>query len=361
VAQRKTSKIFLFSQSVVDWYDDNGRKALPWKSKRIAKKHRPYHIWLSEVMLQQTQVTTVIPYYQRFIKAFPNLKALANATQDEVLALWAGLGYYARGRNLHKAAQSMWQEYKAIPNDFDALLKQSGIGRSTAGAIMAQAYDQQFPILDGNVKRVLARYHSVEGWPGKTTVAKELWSLAETHTPKNRVADYTQAIMDLGALVCKRSKPLCDECPLRKKCVAYKTDRQTELPTSKPKKEKPLKSVHVLCLIYKDEVLLEQRPPSGIWGGLWSLPEFASLQNMDDYLQDTFNKNESNTDSLESFRHMFSHYHLDIYPHVLTLSAKMYKSYNTLVQESSQTFFPLGNERAVGVPAPMQRLLENLI
>ncbi len=361
------SESFLFPQAVLAWYDEYGRKSLPWKQKRIAKKHRAYHIWLSEVMLQQTQVATVIPYYWRFIKAFPSIEKLATASQDEVLSLWTGLGYYARGRNLHKAAQQMWQDYQAIPNDFAALLSMPGIGRSTAGAIMAQAFDSSYPILDGNVKRVLARFHAVEGWPGKSAVAKKLWQYAEDHTPGERVADYTQAIMDLGALVCTRSKPKCNECPLTKKCSAFKSGRQALYPTSKPKKEKPVKSVHVLCLLAGSSasqqhvdmdhlVLLEQRPPTGIWGGLWSFPEFETLQMLDAHLAQAFGLNEADLESLASFRHSFSHYHLDIQPHVLRLSNTMP---NYKVSESEQ-FFVLSDSLKLGLPAPIQKLLRQL-
>jgi len=362
-------KTAYFSQAVLEWYDEYGRKALPWKRQSIAKKHRPYYIWLSEVMLQQTQVATVIPYFRRFTKQYPSLQKLAQATQNDVLNLWAGLGYYARGRNLHKAAQSMWAEYQAIPNDYDALLNQPGIGRSTAGAIMAQAFQQRYPILDGNVKRVLARFHTVAGWPGKSSVAKVLWKHSEQHTPAERVAAYTQAIMDLGALICTRSKPQCQVCPLRKKCSAYKLKTQSEYPASKPKKEKPIKSVHVLCELVvakrSKKVSLLQRPPSGIWGGLWSFPEFESLQLLEEYLERHYGKNESDLESLEAFRHTFSHYHLDIHPHVLSLSPKMYQGQvaNIIAEEAAEhsvQLFDLSQPINVGLPAPMQKLLEQI-
>lgn len=342
------------------WYDKFGRKSLPWKAKSIPKKDRPYHIWLSEVMLQQTQVTTVIPYYQKFVNSFPNLKTLASATQDDVLAHWSGLGYYARGRNLHKAAVSMWQNNQSVPDDYEALLALPGIGQSTAGAIMAQAFNQSYPILDGNVKRVLARYFAVEGWYGVSAVGKQLWSHSSAITPKDRVADYTQAIMDIGALVCKRSKPLCDKCPLQKKCIAFKTNRTSELPHSKPKKEKPIKAAHVLCLVDKQTVYLQQRPPTGIWGGLWSFPEFASQDILDEYLEDRFSEVPELL-QLESFRHTFSHYHLNIHPYVLQLSDKIAANQiNFQVQDSLAKYFPLQGELEVGIAAPVKRLLEDL-
>ncbi len=349
-----------FSKEVLAWYEQFGRKSLPWKLSSIPKKDRPYHIWLSEVMLQQTQVTTVIPYYQKFIGSFPNLETLASATQDDVLAHWSGLGYYARGRNLHKAAIDMWENFRAVPDDFDTLLALPGIGPSTAGAIMAQAFNQSYPILDGNVKRVLARYFAVEGWYGVSAVGKKLWKHSSDVTPKERVADYTQAIMDIGALVCKRSKPLCEKCPLQTNCLAFNSNRISELPTPKPKKEKPIKQAYVLCVLDRQTVYLQQRPPTGIWGGLWSFPEFDSKQKLINFLEKNFSR-QSEFDTLESFRHTFSHYHLDIHPHVLQLSDKIAMNQSIhQIQDSSAKYFPLQGELEVGIAAPVKRLLEDL-
>ena len=339
------------------WYDQYGRKSLPWKSEAIPLAHRPYHIWLSEVMLQQTQVTTVLPYYQRFINSFPSLESLAQATQDEVLALWSGLGYYARGRNLHKAAQLMWQNHQSIPNNFETLLSMPGIGRSTAGAIMAQAFQQSYPILDGNVKRVLARYHAVEGWYGKSVVANELWVHSENYTPEERIADYTQAIMDMGALLCTRTKPKCEQCYLRNECVAFQSDRVSKYPFSKPKKDKPVKQAYLLCVLEKGEVLLEQRPPTGIWGGLWPFPEFQSQEELFLTLNDDYKTNESNQRALESFRHTFSHYHLDIHPHVVSVSDKMSTS---RIMDTNSRYFALNQKLDVGIAAPVERILQEL-
>ena len=350
-----------FAKHVLSWYDTHGRKSLAWKSQEIPVLHRPYHIWLSEVMLQQTQVTTVIPYYQKFISKFPTLESLADSNQDEVLALWSGLGYYARGRNLHKAAQLMWESHQAIPNNFDALLSMPGIGRSTAGAIMAQAFHKPFAILDGNVKRVLARYYAVEGWYGQSAVGKELWAYSESITPQERIADYTQAIMDLGALLCTRSKPQCGQCPLSSKCIAYKTQQVEKFPYSKPKKVKPVKQAYLLCVVNEDRVLLEQRPPSGIWGGLWSFPEFDNNEDLLDFLKTEYQKNTSEIHRLESFRHTFSHYHLDIHPHILRVSDKILslnKRFN--VQDSSSRFFSITAEPDVGIATPVKRLLNDL-
>lgn len=345
-----------FTEKVLAWFDQNGRKSLPWKSTSIAPEHRPYRIWLSEVMLQQTQVTTMLPYYQRFIEQFPTLESLALGTLDEVLALWSGLGYYARGRNLHKAAVLMWQEHQAVPDNFDELLALPGIGRSTAGAIMAQAFHQPYPILDGNVKRVLARYHAVEGWYGTRAVSDQLWSLSIEHTPDKRVADYTQAIMDIGALLCTRSKPVCDNCNLSTDCRAFQTGRTSELPTPKPKKIKPVKQVHVLCFLDNNKVMLEQRPPSGIWGGLWSFPEFRSQVDLHAHLVDNLNADTTHSVAMDSFRHTFSHYHLDIHPHVIRVSDKM----STQVNDSTSRYFSLSEKLGVGIAAPVKRLLDDL-
>jgi len=348
-----------FATAVLTWYDEFGRKSMPWKAKSIPQKNKPYHIWLSEVMLQQTQVSTVIPYYEKFVSSFPTLKHLAQSTQDEVLAHWSGLGYYARGRNLHKAASIMWQDYGTVPNNYEQLLALPGIGQSTAGAIMAQAFDQSYPILDGNVKRVLARYFAVEGWYGISAVGKKLWSHSLRVTPKARVADYTQAIMDIGATVCKRRNPLCDRCPLQNKCLALKTDRIAELPHPKPKKEKPVKQIYILCLMDKQQVLLEQRPPVGIWGGLWSFPEFESSKALHAYLSSLLKLDLVFSQTLDSFRHTFSHYHLDIHPHILQLSDKMSLP-NNVVQDSALKYFPIQHELEVGIAAPVKRILEDL-
>ncbi|MBT8141273.1 MAG: A/G-specific adenine glycosylase [Gammaproteobacteria bacterium] len=345
-----------FSQQILKWFDAHGRHNLPWKDPVIPKPMRAYHIWLSEVMLQQTQVTTVIPYYQRFVAAFPSLQKLAQASQDEVLSLWSGLGYYARGRNLHKAAQQMWSEHKTVPNDFETLLALPGIGRSTAGAIMAQAYNAPYAILDGNVKRVLARYYAVQGWYGVSAVGKQLWQYSETLAPKKRVADYTQAIMDLGATLCTRSKPKCTACPIAKQCVAFQTDRVAEFPHKKPKKQKPVKQVYVLCLVDDGSVLLQQRPPTGIWGGLWSFPEFEDVTSLHAHIQDQVSQED--IQELESFRHTFSHYHLDIHPHVVMSSDKMAPAN---VMDAQSRFFNLHQQPEVGIAAPVKRIMQSLL
>ena len=254
------------TKALLSWHTKHGRHDLPWQNTTDA-----YRIWLSEIMLQQTQVTTVIPYYERFIASYPSITDLAKAELDQVLHLWTGLGYYARARNLHKTAQIISADHNGVfPTDFEQVLALPGIGRSTAGAILAFSQGQHFAILDGNVKRVLARFYAVEGWYGKKQVETQLWELSELNTPKKNIQHYTQAILDFGATLCRRSKPLCIECPFQTDCQAFINDRVKELPHSKPKTTKPIKQTTMLLIQNdKGEVLLQRRPPAGIWGGLW--------------------------------------------------------------------------------------------
>ena len=307
-----------FSRQALEWFDKNGRKHLPWQ-----QDVSPYKVWLSEVMLQQTQVTTVIPYFERFMQRFPTIGALADAEQDEVLNLWTGLGYYARARNLHKAARAIVEQHKGVfPVDFDQVLALPGIGRSTAGAILSLSLGQHHAILDGNVKRVLSRFMAVEGWPGQKTVENALWQLAEAFSPADRIANYNQVMMDLGAMVCTRSRPKCDTCPLQAKCQAKKLERVQDFPGSKPKKEKPIKFTYMLLMKHDEQVYMYQRPATGIWGGLYSFPEYQSLDEVELELR-SFGIAEQYEDlemaEDELFRHTFSHYHLDIQPIVLAL------------------------------------------
>ena len=306
-----TVKDAAFADQVLAWFDQNGRHDLPWQKNRS-----PYRVWLAEVMLQQTQVATVIPYYQKFLAKFPDHHSLAQASLDEVLKLWAGLGYYTRARNLHKAAVLIEQQYQGqFPEQFADVLALPGIGPSTAGAILAQSLGQRHAILDGNVKRVLSRYFEVEGWAGKKVVENVLWQKAEACTPDSRLADYTQAMMDLGATVCTRSSPDCEHCPLAPHCLALKNQRVNELPTPRPKKQIPVKTVRMLMLTNnKGEILLEKRPPTGIWGGLWSLPELALEQDIALHCEQRWGYQIEGVEDQLAFRHTFSHYHLDITP-----------------------------------------------
>ena len=298
-----------FSTAVLNWYEQYGRKTLPWQIEKS-----PYHVWLSEVMLQQTQVATVIPYFKRFIEHFPQITDLALAPIDDVLHLWTGLGYYARARNLHKAAQVVSEKFHGqFPSQFDDVVALPGVGRSTAGAILSLSQNQHYAILDGNVKRVLTRYFAIDGWPGNKSVENKLWQLSEQVTPKQDVAKFNQAMMDIGAMVCTRSKPKCSLCPLHRDCIAYQTDSWQQYPTKKPKTTIPEKSAYFLMLENNYAIWLEKRPPSGIWGGLYCLPQFATEQALVDWLV-ARGITTTPLKQLVAFRHTFSHFHLDIIP-----------------------------------------------
>src|SRR5690606_30666830 len=296
-----------FAQRVLVWFDQHGRKHLPWQQGIT-----PYRVWLSEIMLQQTQVATVIPYFERFVARFPDVQSLAAAPIDDVLHLWTGLGYYARARNLHRCAQTIVRDHAGeFPQTVAALSELTGIGRSTAGAIVSIAYQKPAAILDGNVKRVLARHYVVSGWPGETQTLKQLWEHAEHHTPKKRTHHYTQAMMDLGATICTRTKPACLLCPLQGTCRAYAEQSVSAYPGKKPKEIMPVKSVQLLMLRNPGgDIYLQQRPPQGIWGGLWSFPEIASDIDVRAYAEDNFSKIVSH-EIWDTYRHTVSHYHLD--------------------------------------------------
>jgi A/G-specific adenine glycosylase len=305
-------RIASFSTRVLDWYDIHGRHDLPWQQPRT-----PYRVWIAEIMLQQTQVGTVIPYYLRFMQTFADIDTLAAASLDHVLEHWSGLGYYSRARNLHKAARIIASVHGGeVPENIEQLLALPGIGQSTAAAILAQALDQRHAILDGNVKRVLCRYHAIEGWPGKTGVMKQLWQRAEQHTPVERVADYTQAIMDLGATLCKRSTPRCEQCPLIADCAAYRQQSVEQYPSPRPKKILPIRAARLLLVIdsASGKFLLEKRPPTGIWGGLWSLPEAGVDEEIVQLCHQRWGLKVLNNEDCDMFRHTFSHYHFQITP-----------------------------------------------
>jgi A/G-specific adenine glycosylase len=297
--------------ALLRWFDRFGRKHLPWQQDRTA-----YRVWISEIMLQQTQVITVIPYFQRFMERFPSVAALAAAPLDAVLHAWTGLGYYARARNLHRAAQQIVERHAGdFPATFDAVQAMPGIGRSTAGAVLALATDQRFPILDGNVKRVLTRFFGVAGFPGEKAIEDRLWLLADAATPSDRVADYTQAIMDLGATVCVRSRPKCDECPLAFGCIARIEGRQQSLPTPRPKRARRHREAYALIVQRSDgAVLLEKRPPSGIWGGLWTFPQFETRTAADQWLAADDSAASLECEELPSYAHAFTHFDLTLRP-----------------------------------------------
>jgi len=341
-----------FADKLLHWYRLHGRHDLPWHRNRNA-----YRVWVSEIMLQQTQVTTVIPYFQAFMARFPDVHSLASAPADDVLGHWSGLGYYARARNLHRAAKQVVNEFGGeFPEDQQKLESLAGIGRSTAAAIVTQAFGKRATILDGNVKRVLARYHAVPGWPGHTAVLNRLWEHAESHTPEAKVKDYTQAIMDLGALVCTRSKPRCETCPVNDGCLAYARDEIRLYPGSKPKKEKPEKTTWILILEDAEgRILLERRPPSGIWGGLWSLPELDPAYGADE-LQDAcaseLGLSCHSPELIRGFRHTFSHYHLHIQPVHLPVASSTHAA-----DSDRHRWLHRHEALSLGLPAPIRSLL----
>jgi len=342
-----------FAQAILSWYDNFGRKELPWQQEKTL-----YKVWLSEIMLQQTQVTTVIPYFERFLQRFPTITHLAQAQQDEVLHLWTGLGYYARARNLHKAAQIVHQQYQGeFPQNIEEVNALPGVGRSTAAAVLSSVLKQPHAILDGNVKRTLSRSFAVEGWPGKKEVENRLWQIAEEHTPATDVDKYNQAMMDMGALVCTRSKPKCTLCPVESLCEAKKQHKQLDYPGKKPKKEKPVKQSWFIILYHDNQVWLEQRPQVGIWGGLYCFP-----QNEDSAIQQQLDSRVVRDEDIEqqrtliTFRHTFSHYHLDITPVLIKLNKQP-----ALVMEGSQgLWYNISQPEEVGLAAPVKQLIESL-
>lgn len=342
-----------FASRLVSWFDSSGRHDLPWQHPRS-----PYRVWLSEIMLQQTQVQTVIPYFERFVSALPDLPSLAAAEPDDVIALWAGLGYYARARNLHKAAQVCVERHDGeLPRDFDALAALPGIGRSTAGAILAQAHGLRYAILDGNVKRTLCRFHGIDGWPGSSAVEKKLWDLAEAHLPEERLVDYSQAIMDFGATLCTRSDPSCVLCPLQVDCVALQEGRVEQLPESKP--GKPLPERRTMMLVLRDpedRVLLARRPASGVWSGMWSLPEVADHDEARDFVQRHADVDFDLNTPLALIEHTFSHYRL----HIAPLLWQAARAGDRIADADQLRWQPLASLHDVGLPAPVKKLLAGL-
>ncbi len=342
-----------FSQNLLAWFEQNGRKNLPWQSPPT-----PYRVWVSEIMLQQTQVQTVIPYYERFLQRFPDVEALARATLDEVLRLWSGLGYYARARNLHKAAKQICDRFDGrFPESLEQLQALPGVGRSTAGAILALAMQKRQPILDGNVKRVLTRYHAIEGWPGKASIEKQLWQLADWHTPEENVSAYTQAIMDLGAILCTRKLPDCDRCPVSDECEARRMGRQSAFPTPRPKKDLPVKKKRFLILSHPvGGILLEKRASSGIWGGLWSLPECDHGIDLYHFCRERFGCAIESCEELDMVRHTFSHFRLEITPVKLKIKAMP----ASIRDEERFRWIDKEQQEPLGMATPVIRILKSL-
>ncbi|MCX4160499.1 MULTISPECIES: A/G-specific adenine glycosylase [Paraburkholderia] len=345
-----------FAARLIAWQRQHGRHDLPWQNTRD-----PYRIWLSEIMLQQTQVSTVIPYYARFLARFPDVAALAAAPLDDVMALWAGLGYYSRARNLHRCAQAVVELHGgAFPASVEALAELPGIGRSTAAAIASFAFGARATILDGNVKRVLARVFGVEGFPGEKRVENAMWTLAESLLPSSTndadVSAYTQGLMDLGATLCVRGKPECGRCPFAADCVANATGRQRELPAARPKKTVPTRRTWMLVLCDGDAVMLEKRPPSGIWGGLWSLPEAADETALAERAH-AFGAN-GGVSPLAPLTHTFTHFKLDIEPRIAELGRGT--SATVTAGDAETAWVSLRDIDAYGVPAPVRKLLDGL-
>jgi A/G-specific adenine glycosylase len=338
-----------FAQRIIAWQRTHGRHDLPWQNADA------YRVWLSEIMLQQTQVATVIPYYRRFVAVFPAVTALAAASEEDVLTHWSGLGYYARGRNLHRAAQSIMEKYGGeFPHDFEQILELPGIGRSTAAAICTLAFHQRHAILDGNVKRVLARYCGIEGWPGDRRVEAKLWQQAEALLPQRDVAAYTQGLMDLGASVCARSRPKCDVCPAQDDCVALNAGRVGELPAPPPKKDVPERRCTLLLLRHGNDILLEKRPGSGIWGGLWCPPQFGDRKSAAAWcaqqgLQTTDEK------KLAPFTHTFTHFRLRIAPLLLGIENRPRRA-----GQPGWLWMETGEALNAAIPAPVRTLLKKL-
>ncbi len=330
-----------FANAIITWQKQHGRHDLPWQNTID-----PYAIWVSEIMLQQTQVAEVLGYYAKFMARFPNIHALAAATQEEVLQYWSGLGYYSRARNLHNAAQRIMDDFGGqgveakFPQDFDYILSLPGIGRSTAAAISTFAFNLPQPILDGNVKRVFARHFLVEGWPSSPKVEQQLWQIALRENPTEGAAAYTQGLMDLGATLCTRGKPRCSDCPVNMSCQAFAQSLTHTLPTAKPRKVIPEKSTHMLVMVDGDEVMLEKRPSSGIWGGLWSFPEVDVAPESAQFLP--------------KLSHTFTHFKLHIQPLLI------YKSKHN--QDLKQQTIWLNLEDAIGaaIPTPVRKILLNL-
>ncbi|HEY3597758.1 MAG TPA: A/G-specific adenine glycosylase [Paraburkholderia sp.] len=345
-----------FSVRLIAWQREHGRHDLPWQNTRDA-----YRIWLSEIMLQQTQVSTVIPYYARFLARFPDVASLATAPVDDVMALWAGLGYYSRARNLHRCAQVVVDQHGgAFPASVDALAELPGIGRSTAAAIASFAFGARATILDGNVKRVLARVFGVEGFPGEKRVENAMWILAESLLPSNasddEVSAYTQGLMDLGATLCVRGKPECVRCPFATDCVANVAGRQRELPAARPKKPVPTRRTWMLVLRDGDSVMLEKRPPSGIWGGLWSLPEASDEAALAKRAR-AFGASAM-VSPLAPLTHTFTHFRLDIEPRVVELNRVT--GAPAALADGETAWVTLGELDAYGLPAPVRKLLDGL-
>ncbi len=341
-----------FAEAIIAWQRQHGRHDLPWQTK-LNQAPNPYAIWVSEIMLQQTQVTAVIGYYAKFMQRFPTIAVLANATQEEVLQYWSGLGYYSRARNLHVAAQKIVDDFGGIfPSHFDDILSLPGIGRSTAAAISTFALNAPQPILDGNVKRVFARHFNIAGYTGAPKIAQQLWQIAERENPTKNALAYTQGLMDLGATICTRSKPKCPACPVNASCAALESGLTNILPTPKPRKIIPEKSTTMLVIINNNEVLLEKRPQTGIWGGLWSLPEIAMHEIASEVAQSRLGLEVEATEPLAIVNHAFTHFKLAITPQPLLLVKQTLQA-----QAPNMIWLPIDEAIGAAIPTPVRKIL----
>lgn len=341
---------FNFAHALLDWFDHAGRKDLPWQQTPT-----PYAVWVSEIMLQQTQVATVKSYFLRFMARFPTIANLAEAPVDDVLAYWSGLGYYARARNLHKTANIVMSDHDGnMPKDLQSLVALPGIGRSTAGAILSMAFHQPTSILDGNVKRVIARFYALEGWPGKKQIENQMWNIVDGLLPDQRVADYIQAQMDLGATVCTRSKPDCEQCPMNEACQAYASGTPTAYPTPKPKKVTPNKVIKWLVYVNQNnEIWLEKRPDKGIWGGLWSFPEVEDEQDLH-VVQLNYPFQCESHQKAEEIQHIFTHFKLRITPLIIRCQA-----HQDHAHQQGQ-WYTILQSLALGLPAPVRAFINSM-
>jgi A/G-specific adenine glycosylase len=371
-----------FASCLIRWQEQHGRHDLPWQGADA------YRVWLSEIMLQQTQVATVIPYYQRFTTSFPTIATLAAATEEQVLAHWSGLGYYARGRNLHRAARIIIEKHHGdFPREFEQILELPGIGRSTAAAICALAYHERRAILDGNVKRVLARYCGIAGWAGDKKMEARFWQQAEVLLPdkttshstkpasgqvagylppgegwgggevvegRSEIATYTQALMDLGATLCTRSKPKCGGCPVSSDCVALQSSRVSELPTPRPRKAVPERHATFLLLMHGNDILLEKRPGSGIWGGLWCPPQFDDETAARDWFVQN-GMEASHGERLTTFTHTFTHFKLHITPLKIQIARKPLRA-----AQPGSVWLEVGEALRAAIPTPVRSMLQKL-
>ncbi len=354
MSEKNISASKAFAPALLRWFALHGRHDLPWQQDMT-----PYRVWISEVMLQQTQVVTVIPYYQRFMQRFPNVQSLAAAPLDEVLHLWTGLGYYARARNLHACARVVVEEFGGeFPKDLDGMMSLPGIGRSTAGAILSIACGVRHPILDGNVKRVLSRVFGIAGDPSSSAVLESLWSLADECTPEHNVGAYTQAIMDLGATLCTRSRPACTLCPMTLDCVAAREGRQTELPGRKQKRHRPAREATLLIAQIGDEhavsVFVERRPVAGLWGGLWSPPQFETQAAAMEWCAREVGEPQSDSQLMTPIEHAFTHFDLCLKP--LRVRCRPHEK----VREGEQLWYDLHDPPKIGLPQPIKQLFDRL-